>query len=157
MLLSPEQLKPFWMMLTVAWEQHCREHGVDHTDTNLKDAWRRDQVRKSTGKSSLTQVPRVGRKFIQLMADLEVITRSGITWQVKLHGAEKRPIIHTILEICREHDLDEHYMRGVARQALRLEALPQLEQLEVAQLLTVLQLLRMNVARMALAQYGGNA
>jgi hypothetical protein len=82
-----------------------------------------------------------------------VIARNGIDWQLKLAGADKRPIIHTILEICREHDLDENYMRGVARQALKLEALPELERLEPAQLLIVLQLLRMNVARMALAAH----
>lgn len=144
------------MMLTSAWEQHCREEGLDHTLAKAKDAWRRAQITKSTGCMSLTQVPGKGKKYIQLMAHMEVIARNGIDWQMKLTGADTRPIVHSIREICREHDLEEDYVRGVARKALKLDSLPLLDSLGAPQLLTVLQLLRMNVARMALAAGKGD-
>lgn len=146
--LTKEQTDPLWYLRTDAWRQHCADNGLDDGDNKAKEVWWREVLRSRLGFQSLTQVPRAGAPYITLMAALEETARNGIRWQMKIHGAEIRPLVHAIHDLIDEWHLDEHYVCGIAKQQLQVDVMPALHTLTPAQLLTLLQILHGKAAEL---------
>ena len=140
------QSLPLWGLRGAAWAQHCADHGLAVSDRAALETWWRSLLWATLQVRSLTEVPRSGAAYVDLMAALEVVARNGITWQLRRPGAEVRPLVHAVLDFVEEHQLSEHYVCGIARQMLGTENMPALDRLTPAQLLTLLQILRANGA-----------
>lgn len=53
----------------------------------------------------------------------------------------------SVADICRNHDIDESYARGIARQALKLDSLPDIGTLGTKSLVIILRVLRIHSRR----------
>jgi hypothetical protein len=142
MQLTKGQSAPLWGLRGAAWAQHCADLGTDPRDKAALETWWRALLWATLQVRSLTEVPRSGAAYVDLMAALEVSARNGIAWQLRRPGAEVRPLVHAVLDFVEERQLSEHYVCGIARQMLCTEEMPALDRLTPAQLLTLLQILR---------------
>ena len=145
--LSEDQTRQFWKLFSLAWLAYCACEKIRASNSIAKEKWRHEQLHAVCGVYSLKQIPRAGPQFVKIMAHLEVIARSGIFWQLRVHGADTRHLVHTIRTFCQQHDLDEDYARGIAQKALRREELPDLENLSAAQLCEFARLLHAEIAK----------
>jgi hypothetical protein len=108
--------------------------------------WYERELAAATGKKSSEQC-NAGKDFEKAMAHFEAIAGDSIEWQLKLYTGDARRILHEIRDLVRHHDLDEDYARGIARQALKLDALPDITELDAKDLVVVLRALKIQVAR----------
>jgi hypothetical protein len=81
------------------------------------------------------------------MAHFESLAGDSIYWQMRTFNGNARRILHQIDQISREHDIDEDYLRSIAKQALQTEYKPELHTLPPETLLTVLNAARVYVRR----------
>jgi hypothetical protein len=148
---TPAQQGHYRPLVQQAWEAHAKRNGLAVTgdlfadpQTAIRDpnfrAWYEDELEAATGKRSTCQCDRK-RDFTKAMAHFEAIVGDSIFWQMKLHGDDARRIAWNIREVVRQNDVDEVYMRGIARRMLRLEdadPLPELEQMQYRELLIIM-------------------
>lgn len=72
MQLNKAQQSWFWTLFASAWRAYCAGTGEHAGDSAAKDAWRKQQIRESTGETSLADVSR-GMGFTKLMLHLAII------------------------------------------------------------------------------------
>jgi hypothetical protein len=109
-------------------------------------AWYERELQAKFGVTSTNDLnPK--KDFEEAMAHFEAIAGDSIEWQLKLFSGDARRVLHEIRDLCRNFDLDESYARGIARQALQLDALPDIGALDAKSLVTVLRALKIHAAR----------
>jgi hypothetical protein len=142
---SPGQQGHFRPMVAAAWDKYCQlerlpESPPDKETNRTFRLWYEEELKAATGKTSSAFCDRK-RDFTHAMAHFEAIARNGIYWNTRLHGDDARRIAWNIKEIVQANEVEEHYMRGMARNCLGLlpvDPLPQLDQMEYADLITIM-------------------
>ncbi len=129
--------QPEWQaLIRAAWSAHC----LAETTTvapKFDRSWYEQELFAATGHYSSADC-NSGRDYELAMAHFEVIAGNSIKWQMKAHSGDARRILHELRESVGEHEIDEDYLRGVAKRMLRLTYLPQLETLSRQQLIIIL-------------------
>lgn len=128
-----------------AWNRHCQLARLPESPANKETnpafrSWYEDELKSATGKPSSVYCDRK-RDFTRAMAHFEAIVGESIFWQTRLYGDDARRIAWNIREIVRANEVDEDYMRGMARRMLRLGddcPLPQLEAMEYEDLIIIM-------------------
>ena len=139
--LNKQQTDPFWMAFGAAWQQHCLTSGQRVSDSIARETWRHEQLHSACGVYSLKQIPVHGKQYARIMARWEEITWSGIYWRMKSIGPDNMALVILIRETCEHFDLAEDYVCGIAKNALSLEELPDLETLQPWQLQKIVKIL----------------
>jgi hypothetical protein len=67
-------------------------------------------------------------------------------WQLRCHGDSARRVLFKIRALCREHDWDDDYIAGIARQ---MQFTGPVDSLAVTQLLKILAALKIHARRLA--------
>lgn len=130
-------------MVDAAWTRYCSLHpeALQAADkAAARRAWYEEELEIATGQTSTTRCDRK-RDFEAAMAHFEAIAGNGIYWNLRVYGADARRIAHNIRELCQANDVEEDYMRGMARRSLRLsewDPLPELASLEYEQLIVLM-------------------
>lgn len=149
MALSRPQLNHhLFPMIDAAWKA-VRETlpKKDLSDSAAKDLWRRDMIIQWLGLYSTKQMSPT-EDFEYAMMRFEELAGNGIRWRIKWETGAARRRVHVIHQICREYDLEETYVRGIARQALNLQELPLLERLSHYDLDTLIKILKAQAKKM---------
>lgn len=150
---SPGQHGHYRPLVERAWQIHAQRNGLvvtgdlfdgPHSEIRNPDSvfrhWYEDELEAATGKRSTTQCDRK-RDFTKAMAHFEAIVGDSIYWNTRLYGDDARRIAWNIQEVVHNNDVDEHYMRGMARNCLGLlpdDPLPDLAEMEYRDLLTIM-------------------
>jgi hypothetical protein len=150
---SKKQHGYFRPMVFQAWLRHCAlskiaPHPYDD-DLAICRAWYEAELEAATGETSSTKLDRK-RDFTAAMAHFETIVGESIYWNMRLYGDDARRIAFNLREVCQNNEVDEDYMRGMARQMLRLhedDPLPALGELTSEQLLTIMGELKRFIRR----------
>ena len=129
MSFSPRQQGPFRALVKSAWDAHCKASAIPvrpwrKTDAEA-DTWYRDQLRECLGTETTAACDR-GRDYDTVMAHFEALIGESYEWQWRRFRGDKTRIVHAIQSECLAYDVDEDYMRGIARQALQTDDLPEL-------------------------------
>jgi hypothetical protein len=134
----------FRPLIAAAWEKHCQLSKLPSSpaaDSNKAfRSWYADELKIATGKPSSVHCDRK-RDFTRAMAHFESIVGESIFWQCRLYGDDARRIAWNIREIVRANEVDEDYMRGMARRMLRLGddcELPTLDQMDYESLIIIM-------------------
>jgi len=146
-MLNDAQQGALWPMLHEAWTVHAIDAGVRVTDSKAKDQWRKQYLGAALGVWSLKQVPRGGPLYARVMGKLQEIARNGIDWILKAGDAQPPELLHHARQFLAVHDIPEPYACGIARQSLRLEHQPDLEDLAPEQLAQVIRILHAQAPR----------
>lgn len=142
---SPAQHGRFEPMVSAAWDRERalknlppepfdREHNPAHR------AWYEAELEAVTGETSTTKLDRK-RDFTDVMAHFEAIVGESIFWQMRQHGDDARRIAFNLREIVQQNDVDEVYMRAMARRMLRIpddDPLPELAKMTYEQLIIIM-------------------
>lgn len=129
--------QPAWQkMIAAAWSEHCRAEGVEATPKPDR-SWYEQELFFATGQHSTADC-NAGRDYDRAMAHFESITGGSIKWQMKLHSGDAVRLLHELRSEVAGHEIDEDYLRGVARRMLRTEHLPELSKLTREQLILIL-------------------
>lgn len=141
---TPGQQRHYRGVVGDAWTRYCELNRLPLTpaidDNKPYRAWYETELKYCTGKTSTAHCNRK-RDFDQAMAHFESIAENGIYWQTRIYGADARRIAWNIRDLVAANEVDEDYMRGMARRMLRLGddcPLPALEQMEDAQLIIIM-------------------
>lgn len=134
MSFSRAQQPEFRKLVAAAWQQHVRETGATKAQER---AWYEAELWEATGHDSTTDC-NAGRDYDLACAHFEALAGVSIRWQMKVHSGDATRIIWHLDEITRKHGIDAPYLRGIARQALRCEELPELADLPREQLIQIL-------------------
>jgi hypothetical protein len=153
-MMTPRQQGIFRTLVKRAWEKAVAAHGWKFANATqeraAKDAWYRSQLHDELGVFTTKQLS-AHDDYAKLCAVFEALVGDSIYWQLRAHGGkdaeQRRRLLHAIKDLCAQHDLDENYARGIARQSLKAESTPLLDTLSPGQLLAVLQALKMHVRR----------
>jgi hypothetical protein len=140
---STKQQGHYRPMVEAAWKRACQLdatllQGADKAAT--KRVWYENELEVATGKRSTLDLDRK-RDFTAAMAHFETIVGESIYWNMRLYGDDARRVAFNLREICRESDVDEDYMRSMARRMLRLsptQPLPELGQMSYQQLIIIM-------------------
>jgi hypothetical protein len=150
MSFSPGQQAQFRPMVDAAWQAHCKQSPIRNPQSVIeKRRWYEEELTNATAKSSTIMLDKK-RDFEDVMEHFERLSGDGIYWALRKYGADARRIIYNLREVCRENDIDEDYMRQIARRSLRLgpvDPLPQLEQLSYAHLRIIMGELKRFIRR----------
>jgi hypothetical protein len=147
MPFSRAQQGLFRPIVNTAWAGHATAQGLDPKDKDARRAWYEDELEKAIGIRSTSDAdPRAD--FEKAMAHFEAITGEGIYWNLRLHKGDRRRILHQLQQLADEYDLDERYLQGIAKQSLKAETLPDLDQLTAEHLLRILFSLRKHTRRL---------
>ncbi len=142
---TPGQQGLFRPLVNAAWAKHLAAHPsclwkTAGNEEASKRIWYESALQNATGETSTTRCdPK--RDFEDAMVYFEQLIGESIYWATRKYGADARRIAWNIREVCRTNDVDEHYMRGVARRMLRLDddcPLPALEEMQYGELLTIM-------------------
>lgn len=141
---SPGQQKHYRPLLEAAWITHCRTEKIPASlptdDNKAFRSWYEEELKIATGKPSTKFCDRK-RDFTHAMAHFESIVGESIFWQIRLYGDDARRIAWNIRDIVRANEVEEDYMRGMARRMLRLAddcPLPSLDQMEYEDLIVIM-------------------
>lgn len=124
MSFSGRQQGIFRPLVSGAWVWHCREEGLGAEEAMAGKkhpafrAWYERELEEATGSASSTDC-NAWRDFNFAMAHFEVLARDGIFWQTELKKCDAKRILWNIARLVRRHGVDEFYLRGIARNALR--------------------------------------
>ena len=141
---TPGQQRKYRPLVEAAWTKHCELERLPASpaddDNKAFRSWYEEELQEATGKPSTTFCDRK-RDFTRAMAHFEAIVSESIYWQCRLYGEDARRIAWNIREICSANEVDEEYMRAMARRMLRLGndcPLPALEAMDYEQLVIIM-------------------
>jgi hypothetical protein len=142
---TPGQHGHFRPLVEQAWNRHCKLAKLPPSPADKKKnpafrEWYEDELEIATGKKSTEHCNRK-RDFTRAMAHFETIVEESIYWQTRLYGDDARRIAWNIRDIVAANEVDEDYMRAMARRMLRLGddcPLPPLDQMEDEQLVIIM-------------------
>lgn len=133
------------LYLTLAWAKNCEDEGLNPADrcrgTRCGECvyctWYEDILKRATGKKTSTAC-NAGRDYDFLMRDLEIIHGKVNRWQLRACKGDAVRIIYELRKAVEDHQIEEHYIRSVAKNMLQLDRLPALESLAPEQLIIIL-------------------
>lgn len=135
-------------LIDAAWALHCHRNGCNERDKNAYDVWYRGHLKAATGKTSTTQC-NGGRNFEQACARFEELAESGYEMQLRLITGDLKRIRHAIQRVyppfLKQFTDDQAlhaWLRGIARQVTNAGHLPDLHELDDAQIQVVTQIAR---------------
>lgn len=149
MSFSRPQQGLFRPLLASAWQAMCKHEGLDPTARCRSGKrcgacafceWYEAELREAVGVASTVDLD-VKRDFERVMRHFAEIA-GDLYWMTRIDGADARRLQANVRAVCAQRDFDEDYIRGGAKKALKLEELPQLEDLTYEQLATVLSALK---------------
>lgn len=164
-MFSIAQSADFFPLRDAAWREAARLRNLDPKDAAAKDEWYRETLESELGVTTSKDLCPRG-DYCAAMAVMENIARGShekttingrstrtfepgrIFWNLRLTQSEgARRILHTIRQICREHEIPDAYARGTAAKVCHVTE-PTLDQLHGDHLRKVLVALRLHVARL---------
>lgn len=137
---SRAQQPAFRAMVAAAWK------ATGGAGAKPDRGWYEAELETATGYRSTADC-NAGRDYDFAMARFEEIGGASIEWQMRAFQGDAKRIAHSLRKLCADHEGDEAYMRRIARQALRLDVLPELHTLDADQLLVVLRACKQQVTR----------
>jgi len=135
----------FRKMVLDAWADEAKQRGLATPGKPDRD-WYEHELELATGFRSTANC-NAGRDYERAMAHFEILSGAGIRWQMKVNGGDARRILHILSETCGEHDIDENYLRGIARRMLKRDELPELKFLTREHLMTILGEVKRHIRR----------
>lgn len=104
------------MVLAAAWVAHCREDGIVPVPGKPDRDWYEQELFYAVGKTSTTECDR-GRDYDRVMAHFEGLGRTGIKWQMKVHGGDFVRMQHELRKAvgAAADGVTEEYLRAVVR------------------------------------------
>ena len=130
-------------LVNAAWQTFCRATTNNPKDKDLKQSWYREHLEAATGKTSTVLCNRTDH-FEAAMGEFEAAAGNGIRWQMRAHEGDLRRAKHGLQEHCREHDIEDSYIAGMAR---RMFDQPDLARLTAPQLRDILIALKLHLNR----------
>ncbi len=121
-----------------AWARHAALERLAQGSKIERDAWYRDQLQKVAGITSTTQANRTTH-FGELMAHFEAIVGESIYWQTQLAESRLRRVRFALNKLCREHEVEESYVAGIALQMFGTRDLPRLGPDQLEAIITALK------------------
>lgn len=115
MSFSLTEQRLFRPLVDKAWARYSALERVAPGSKIERDAWYRAQLQKVAGITSTTQANRTTH-FGELMAHFEAIVGDSIYWQTQLAESRLRRVRWALDKVCREHDVEENYVAGIALQ-----------------------------------------
>jgi hypothetical protein len=169
MSFTVPQSADFFPLRDAAWREAARLRNLDPKDGSAKDEWYRETLETELGvTTSKALCPR--NDYCAAMAVMENIARGShvkstvngrrvrsfepgrIYWNLRQTQDEgARRTLHAIRQLCRDHDIPEHYARGTAAAISGIPE-PVLSHFNGDGLRKVLVALRLYVARHAEAE-----
>lgn len=143
---SPGQQPELRLYLTLAWRRHCSDEGLEPSDRCRGSqrcgkcvycAWYEAILFGATRKRS-SKACNAGRDYDFLMRDLEIIHDQSQKWQLRACKGDAVRIIFELRKAVADHQIEEHYLRAVAKNMLLIDELPELETMEPEQLIIIL-------------------
>lgn len=129
--------QPEWQeLIAAAWRAHCTHEGIELTKKPDR-SWYEQELFLATGQTSTSDC-NAGRDYDLAMAHFEGLAGVGIKWQMRVHSGDAKRLLHELRAEVDAHDIDEDYLRGVARRRLRLDELPALETISRENLVLIL-------------------
>lgn len=139
--------QPAWQaMIKRAWAAHCLAEGINPVPPKWDRDWYEQELYYAV-KTTSTSDCNAGRDYDLAMAHFESIAGESIKWQMRVHSGDARRLLHELSEITEDHGIDEDYLRGVARQMLKVDHLPELSKLTKPQLVLILGEVKRHVRR----------
>ena len=168
MSFSKCQRSEFFPLRDAAWREHASKNRLEPKDPAAKDHWYREIMRDELGVFSSKQLSPLN-DYCAAMAIMESIAGGSFErgkpqpgrrygerlfvpgrmhWNLRATQTESsRRLLYAVKEICREHALEEHYVREVARRISGRGETPLLQQLNAEHLRKLLAALRIHVKR----------
>lgn len=145
MSFSKAQQGHYRPLVEQAWARFCQAQRIDPVPpyddkTAICRAWYEDELEIATGHRSSVDCD-MKRDFEDAMVHFEWLVGDSTYWADRLYGADARRIAFCIREVVRENEVDEDYMRRIARRAAGLgvnDPLPDLSKFTYEQLLTIM-------------------
>ena len=134
----PQQIL-FRPLVKMAWGRHCLQEKVSPTDADSKRQWYEEHLSAATGKLTTNHCNRTG-DFEAAMAHFEALAQDGVKWQLRAGDGDLRRARHGLQEFCREHDVEDHYIAGMARQMFDRSDLERLNPVELRAILAALKI-----------------
>ena len=145
MSFSRPQQPAFRALVAAAWRAYCQSVSLTKMLPPYR-VWYEWELFNATGRHS-TKDCNAGRDYDRAMAHFEILAGAGIRWQMRLHTGDARRLLHELRAAVGEHDIDEDYLRAIARQSLGLDYLPNLEDLPRERLILILAAVRRYIHR----------
>lgn len=145
MSLTVPQQRRFRLWVAEAWRSHARAHALDPKDAAAKDKWYRAELRDAVGKESTTQCnhtsdfDKLKYHFGALCSDFDAVYDK--------ESANARRILWVLEQYAKGHNIDEDYLRRIARQTRQSAELPRLRDLSATELLTILRAAKIHLRR----------
>lgn len=133
---SRAQQPEFRALVAAAWLAYCRQENLPLT-LKLDRCWYERELFFATGHSSTSDC-NAGRDYDRAMAHFEGVAGTGIRWQMKIHTGDSKRLLYELQKAVGEHEIDEDYLRAVARRMLKLDRMPELSKLTRDQLVMIL-------------------
>ena len=147
MSFSRAQQPEFRMLVKRAWDRHCLADSVNPSDKAAHRAWYEAELLDATGHASTSDCGG-GRDYDRAMAHFEALAGTGVKWNLRLHGGDAVRMLHEIRKVGGK-EVDEHYLRAVARRMTGSDELPELHALSREVLVNVLGEVKRFVRRAA--------
>lgn len=146
MSFTRKQQGHFRTLVEQAWTKIAKADGLNPKDATAKRGWYETQLEIATGKRTTKECD-ARRDFEAAMAHFETLVGDSFYWNHRVYGADHRRLIHVIRELCADADVDEEYMRGIARRALSRDLPPDLAELTYDELALILISLKTHFRR----------
>ena len=126
MPFSRKSQRVYRSLVKQAWERHCRDEDIVAKGKAAKEAqqaWYRGVLLATFGVDSSLKIK--VKQFAHLCAAFEILARNGIYWQLQADSGAIRRSRYALNALMAEHEMDEPYVEGVARQMfeMRLDSL----------------------------------
>lgn len=136
MSFSRSQQPEFRGLVAAAWQAHCKATATDLKSPG-KRAWYEAELFAAVSHYSTTEC-NAGRDYDFAMAHFEELAEAGIKWQLRKYSGDAIRILWELRTVAMDHDIDEIYLRGVARRMLKSDTFPELHLLPREQLIQIL-------------------
>lgn len=145
---SRSQQGEFRKLVRAAWEGHCRTEGGAAQDKAAERTWYAGELRAATGHESSTAC-NGARDYERAMAHFEALAGTGVKWGLRVFGGDAKRMLHALHAAGAGPEVDEDYLRGVARRMLKRDDLPELHTLPRETLVAIVGEVRRHVRRAA--------
>lgn len=128
-------------LVDAAWKAFCRQTNTDPKDKATRREWYQLHLEAATGKTTTTACNRTG-DFEEAMKEFEAEGGTSIYWQTRNGGdaGQLRRARHALQEFCREHEVEDHYIAGIARQMFDCADLERLKPRQIRDVIIALKL-----------------
>ena len=126
-------------LVEAAWSAFCRQTQTDPKDKPARRVWYELHLVAATGQTTTTECNRRNH-FEEAMREFEAVAGESIYWQRRADEGDMRRARHGLQEFCREHDVEDSYIAGMARQMFDCADLERLKPRQLRDILIALKL-----------------